>query len=493
MTDWLVIVGYGISLTAIFLFSVGQLHLAVKYRRAAKLSHPGQLPDPLPQVTIQLPVYNELYVAGRLMRQVCRQDYPKNCLEIQVLDDSTDETADVIDRLAAELSGEGYDISVIRRKNREGYKAGALQNGLQFAKGEFIAIFDSDFLPAPDFLKKTLPHFFAPTSGAEVGMVQTRWGHLNQNYSLLTRLQAFGLDAHFTVEQAGRQVSGSFINFNGTGGVWRKRCIEDAGGWSADTLTEDLDLSYRAQLRGWKFRYLEQVVSPAELPIVMPAVKSQQYRWNKGAAETARKHLGAVLTAKLPPRTRLHALQHLLSSSLFLFIFSGSLLSLPLLFVMDRLPGYTTLFNTAGLFTLGFLFVSYFYWVASNTLHRKRPWRYYISHFPLFITFAMGLSLHNAVAVAEGWLGIKTPFLRTPKFNVTDTRLEWASNKYVEWKLSTGTLLEGLLALYFAGGLWAAWWLADYGLFIFHGMLAAGFGSIFLASLKPYGISEPKN
>lgn len=489
MMDWLVIAGYGVSLTLIFFFSVGQLHLAISYRRSRnnKPAEPA-LPSRLPKVTVQLPVYNELYVIERLIRQVCLLDYPKNKLEIQVLDDSTDETSAVTDRLCEEFAGQGFNIKAIRRPDRAGFKAGALQHGLQLTAGEFIAIFDADFMPSPDFLMRTLGSFNDP----KVGMVQTRWSHLNKDYSLLTRLQAFGLDAHFTVEQTGRLASNSFINFNGTGGVWRKKCIDDAGGWSADTLTEDLDLSYRAQLRGWKFHYLESVESPAELPILMPAIKSQQYRWNKGAAETARKNMGAVLSSALPLKNKLHALQHLLNSSLFFFLLLASVLSMPLLYAMHRLPAYAVLFNAASLFVLGFLFVSFFYWVASSSLHPVQPWKYYLKHFPLFITFSMGLSLHNAIAVSEGWLGIKTPFLRTPKFNALNKKVSWKSNKYVQWKLSPATILEGALAVYFAFGLVAAYQLSNFGLIFFHSMLAIGFGGIFLLSLKPNGFASAK-
>jgi len=489
MIDWLVITGYGLSLLLIFLFSVGQLHLAVVYRKARK-KHIEQplLPSPLPKVTVQLPIYNEMYVVERLIRKVCLLDYPKDKLEIQILDDSDDETASIIDTVSEEIISKGFIINVVRRTQRTGYKAGALQLGLGLATGEYIAIFDADFLPDPSFLKKTLPHFSNP----KTGMVQTRWSHLNREYSWLTRLQAFGLDAHFSVEQAGRSASGSFINFNGTGGVWRKECIVDGGGWTADTLTEDLDLSYRAQLKGWRFIYLEKIESPAELPILMPAVKSQQYRWNKGAAETARKNLGAVLTSSLPWKNKLHAIQHLLNSSLFLFIFVAAVLSAPLLYTMSRLSEFSSLFNAAGLFVVGFLFVSYFYWMSSTSSFPGNSLRYYLKHFPLFITFSMGLSLHNAIAVTEGWLGIKTPFLRTPKFNAIKGRVSWKNNKYVKWTITPAIVMEGLLALYFAFAVWSAFHLSDYGLLFFHIMLTVGFGGIFLLSLKPYSFAARK-
>lgn len=243
---------YSLSLLYIFLFSLGQLHLALIYRKETR-KEPVPVPFlvQLPAVTVQLPVYNEKYVIERLLDAIGKLDYPKNLLEVQVLDDSTDETAEIIQNKSEHLCDQGLNIHVIHREDRTGFKAGALANGLKFSSGEFIAIFDADFIPNPDFLLKTLPHFI----NNKIGVVQTRWGHINRNYSLLTQLQAFGLDAHFSIEQTARKAAGSFINFNGTCGVWRKSCIEDAGGWSADTLTEDLDLSYRAQLRGWEFRY----------------------------------------------------------------------------------------------------------------------------------------------------------------------------------------------------------------------------------------------
>ncbi|MEM6831667.1 MAG: cellulose synthase family protein, partial [Bacteroidota bacterium] len=282
--EWLIIIVYGLTLFIICLFSLGQFNLAWHYLKSKKCDDNEGVTElkEYPAVTIQLPVFNERYVIERLIDSVSKIDYPLDKLEIQVLDDSDDETVTIIANKIAHYQGKGIDIRHVRRPDRVGFKAGALQYGMQQAKGEFIAIFDADFVPQPDFLLKTLPRF----TSEKVGMVQTKWAHLNTNYGALTKIQAFWLNAHFTVEQKGRERAGSFINFNGTAGVWRKSCILDAGGWQHDTLTEDLDLSYRAQLKGWKFVYREEIESPAELPVVIPAVKSQQYRWNKGAAET---------------------------------------------------------------------------------------------------------------------------------------------------------------------------------------------------------------
>jgi cellulose synthase/poly-beta-1,6-N-acetylglucosamine synthase-like glycosyltransferase len=480
----LVILLYLICLLFLFLFSLGQLHLAWHYRKGLKEDEGTDmpvLPEEAPFITIQLPLYNERYVAERLLEAVCAFDYSTERMEIQVLDDSTDDTQEIVARKISELQHCGIRIHHICRRNREGFKAGALQAGLQQARGEFIAIFDADFLPSPDFLRKTVPWFADP----QTGVVQTRWGHLNRNYSLLTRLQAFGLDAHFTVEQGGRSHAGSFINFNGTGGIWRKSCIEDAGGWSADTLTEDLDLSYRAQLKGWHFRYLEGVEAPAELPVLMPAIKSQHFRWNKGAAECARKNLGKVFRSEEPMIHKIHGLFHLLNSSIFLVIFLAALLSIPVLFIKENNPQQLDwIFQAGGIFLLGFFSIALFYWTSSRRLQPQHTSRYFWSLFPPFLVMSMGLAAHNTIAVTEGWLGKKSAFMRTPKFNIRQKGERWQDNVYIRQKLSWLSLLEGLLCLYFLFGIGAGIYLQDYGLIIFHTMLAAGFGAVFYYSVR---------
>jgi len=274
-----IIIIYSVALLLIFLYALAQLNLLFNYISAQKKETTTQTfnlsnREEIPHVTIQLPVYNELYVMERLLNNIVEIDYPKDKLEIQVLDDSTDETIETTAAQITVLKSKGHNIFHICRTNREGFKAGALKEGLKIAKGEFIAIFDADFLPQKNWLKQTIPYF----KDENIGVVQTRWGHLNRNYSVLTRIQAFALDAHFTLEQVGRNSKGHFINFNGTAGVWRKACIIDAGNWEGDTLTEDLDLSYRAQLKNWKFKYLEDVETPAELPVVISAARSQQFR-----------------------------------------------------------------------------------------------------------------------------------------------------------------------------------------------------------------------
>ncbi len=480
MMELIVVGGYLLCLLFIFLFSIGQLHLTWHYLRSLReAKEPVRQPIAWPRVTVQLPIYNEKYVVSRLIASIAAFDYPTDKLEIQVLDDSTDETVEIIAEKVKQYQGAGVNIRHIRRPERKGFKAGALAYGLTLAQGEFIAIFDADFLPAPDFLKKTIPYF----NHEKTGVVQTRWGHINKDYSLLTRLQAFGLDGHFTIEQGGRSHAGSLINFNGTGGVWRKACIEDAGGWSDDTLTEDLDLSYRAQMRGWHFQYLEEVETPAELPILMPAIKSQQFRWNKGAAECARKHMWRLFTQKTEKRTwhwsqKMHAFFHLFNSSVFLFLLLAALLSVPMLYIKQAQPMYDLLFRLGGIFIIGFFSIGLFYWIATKRIYRKNTLTYYLIHYPLFLTVMMGLSLHNALAVVEGLLGFKSPFLRTPKFNVTNAREKWTDNSYIQRTLSPIVLLESGLALYFAYGIFAGIQLHDFGLLLFHLMLALGFGAV---------------
>jgi len=285
-------------------------------------------PKDWPKVTIQLPIFNERYVVKRLIKSICRFDYPKGLLEIQVLDDSTDDTFDIAEAVVEEMKEQGIDIVYIHREDRTGFKAGALKEGLKSAKGELIGVFDADFVPNPNFLKETIPYFTDPG----VGMLQTRWGHINSNYSLLTRAQSMGIDGHFGVEQASRAWSGFFLNFNGTAGVWRKKTIEDAGGWTADTLTEDLDLSYRAQLKGWKLQFAPDVVCPAEVPVTINAFKSQQHRWAKGSIQTAKKNLGKLFKSDVSLLVKIQAVLHLTHYMVHPMMLLVVLTSIPMLY-----------------------------------------------------------------------------------------------------------------------------------------------------------------
>ncbi len=478
--EWIVVCVYSFALLYVFLFSMGQLHLTwvyLKSRRKEEVAQDFQASF-APFVTVQLPIYNEKYVVSRLLDAVSKFDYPKDKFEIQVLDDSTDETTEIILKKLEAMRPLGLDIKLIHREDRNGFKAGALADGCKIAKGEFIAIFDADFLPQPDFIKRTVPYFSQP----EIGVVQSRWGHINKDYSLLTQLQAFGLDAHFSIEQSARNASGSFINFNGTCGMWRKRCIEDAGGWNFDTLTEDLDLSYRAQLKGWKFKYLEEVVTPGELPVIMNAIKSQQYRWNKGGAETARKIFGKVFFSEMGWINKVHAFFHLFNSSVFVCLLLAALLSVPMLYIKNQHPAIGWIFDLGIVFIFGFLSITLFYWVAARRFQRSSS---FISVYPKFLIVSMGLSLHNGIAVLEGLMGRKSPFIRTPKFNVAVKSDSWKGNDYVKFKLSPVTIMEGLLCLYFLFGIVIGFYLKDFGLLFFHVMLMLGFGGVFYYSVKP--------
>ncbi|MCF8368832.1 MAG: glycosyltransferase family 2 protein [Bacteroidales bacterium] len=484
--DLIILAIYGSALLLIFVYSAMQLMLVINYRQRNKTSEIPELFKPegkFPFVTIQLPVFNELYVVERLIEVVSKFNYPVDRFEIQVLDDSTDESLEIARGKVEEIKRKGIQIELIERPERIGFKAGALDYGLKRAKGDFIAIFDADFIPDPDFLLKTIPYF----GDENIGVVQTRWGHINKNYSLLTRLQAFGLDAHFTVEQGGRNVAGHFINFNGTAGVWRKKCIEDAGGWEHDTLTEDLDLSYRAQLNGWKFKFLEDVVTPAELPVVMSALKNQQFRWTKGGAENFVKMIPRILrNKKVSIKTKIHGIFHLFNSAIFLCVFATAFFSVPILFVKHNNPQYDLLFNISSLFLICTAMLMLFYWTSFQEKSKNflKSISIFFSRFVMFLSTSMGLSLHNSVAVLEGYSGKKSSFIRTPKFNIVSKSDKWKGNVYISRNLNLVTVTEGLLALYFLFAIISSVFLQEYGLLPFHIMLFWGFGFVFWLTVR---------
>lgn len=473
------------------MYALAQLNLMFNYLAAQRkkdkcpkldLNNPKEVP----YVTIQLPVFNELYVMDRLLDNIALMDYPKDKLEIQVLDDSTDETVITTKAHVDKLAATGLDIKHITRTNRQGFKAGALKEGLEIAKGEFIAIFDADFLPEHDWLKKTIPYF----KNEKIGVVQTRWAHINRDYSTLTKIQAFALDAHFTLEQVGRNSKGHFINFNGTAGVWRKECILDAGNWEGDTLTEDLDLSYRAQLKNWEFKYLEDVETPAELPVVISAARSQQFRWNKGGAENFRKMLWRVLTSKnISAKTKLHGILHLLNSTMFLNVFIVGVLSIPMLYIKNEYAHLRPYFYIMSFFVMSTIIFFVCYWIMYKRSHGNtfKDFIKYIGMFFTFFSIAMGFSLHNSIAVLEGHIGKRSEFVRTPKFNISSLKDSWKGNKYLRKNISTNVIFEGLLMIYFAFGMYSAFIVGDqggdFGLFPFHLMLTIGFGFVFFKSL----------
>ena len=477
---------YGLCLLLVFFYSVLQLSLAIAYVRNKKKKTIEQKPvyDPAtaPKVTIQLPMFNELYVAERIIETVAAFEYPADKLQIQVLDDSTDETKDVIANKVAEVAARGINIQHIHRVDRTGYKAGALDAAMDRVEGEFIGIFDADFIPDPDFLQKTMPYF----TDSNVGVVQTRWGHINKTYSILTELQAFGLNGHFAIEQGGRNAAGHYINFNGTGGIWRKKCIEDAGGWEHDTLTEDLDLSYRAQIKGWKFMYLEDVVAPAELPITMSALKSQQHRWMKGGAECFVKMWKTLLRAKnVKLSDRVHGLSHLFNSTVFFFILVISILSLFVLHIKDSFSDLNYILQYMGVFIISTVFLMFYYWHAYRDKNENKVGSFFrfVGRFFQFLVVSMGLSLSNTVAVIEGYLGIKSSFVRTPKFNVSK-KSEFKGNKYDKKSLSIINIMEGVLMVVFGFTAINRGIYGDLGMAPFHIMLSIGYGVIFFSTLK---------
>lgn len=447
----------------------------------------GEDSQEFPFVTVQLPLYNERYVVERLIDNIAQFDYPKDRFEIHVLDDSTDETQELVRNKVNYYKALGYNIEQIRRKVRKGYKAGALKDGMEFAKGEFIAIFDADFLPRPDFLRRTVPHF----QDERVGVVQTRWEHINEDYSLLTRLQAFQLNVHFTVEQVGRMESNNFLQFNGTAGLWRRQAIEDAGGWEADTLTEDLDLSIRTQLKGYKIKFLEDIGAPAELPAEMNSYRSQQFRWMKGGAETAKKMLPTIWNSNLPFGKKLHASMHLMASSIFVIVFILGVSSVPLVYTINHLAlNYGFDKDSFTGFLVGLLVVAAVFYVAniqSPVRKESLPKAIfkYITLFPTFLALSMGLSLHNMIAVIEGWRGKKSPFVRTPKFNIQASKdPSLKANNYVMRELSWTTIMEGFLTMYFGvAAIWGAYW-GETTFLVYHVMLTFGYGMVFLQTWK---------
>ncbi len=473
---------YFLGMVFIFLYSLAQGHLLVHFFKFKKEPNqtPPQIPNSWPKVTVQLPIYNERYVVERLIDAVAKLNYPSELLQIQILDDSTDDTGALIQ--AKVLAYPKLNFEYLHRTDRTGFKAGALKEALPSAQGEFIAIFDADFVIDPDFLIKTLPYFSSP----QVGMVQSRWTHLNQNYSLLTQLQAFALDAHFWIEQQGRNQQGAFINFNGTAGIWRKSCILDAGNWHDDTLTEDLDLSYRAQRKGWKFVYRPEIESPAELPPILSAIKSQQFRWTKGGAECAVKHAGKVFQEDHPWHIKFHAFAHLFNSTIFIAILLTSWCSIGLWWGIHSNLISTKLLLATGFSMLGFVLVAGVY-LVSYLKAQAFSWSRLAEAFwklPLFFAVSMGFALHNSQAVWEGLTGKKSPFIRTPKFNLESGSSSLHANVYRLRSLPTSTWLEGGMGLLFGGMVVLGIVFGIYLFLPFHGLLALGYSLVFISSLR---------
>jgi cellulose synthase/poly-beta-1,6-N-acetylglucosamine synthase-like glycosyltransferase len=444
--DTVLIAAYLVVFIALAVYGFHRSSLVyLYYRYRARRPEPlGQLPQ-LPKVTVQLPLFNEMYVAQRLLESVAKIRYPRDRFEIQVLDDSTDETQEICKQKVEELRARGLNIAYLHRTDRTGFKAGALENGLKTAQGEFILVFDADFLPEPDVLERTI-HFF---SDPKVGMVQVRWDHLNRDYSALTEVQALMLDGHFVIEHTARHRSGRFFNFNGTGGIWRRSAIVDAGGWQHDTLTEDMDLSYRAQLRGWQFVYLPDVVSPAELPVEMNSFKSQQFRWAKGSIQVAKKLLPTILRANVPWSVKTEAFFHLTNNFAYPLLLLLSILLLPNLLVRTHHGWREVILIDLPLFFGTTLSVAAFYITSQREIDRQ-GWVRTLKRLPLMMSLGIGLCINQTRAVLEALFARESgEFVRTPKHGVRERLERWRSKKYRAAKTIVPALEVGC-ALYFA-------------------------------------------
>ncbi len=462
----------GLSAYGIHRYVIIYLFLKNRKREMTAAGHFEQLP----KVTMQLPIFNEVYVVERLLKSVSEIDYPRELLQIQVLDDSTDDTRELTASCVEKLQNRGFNVELIHRTDRTGFKAGALETGLASAESDFVCILDADFVPQPDLLRKTI-HFF---TDPRVGMIQTRWGHLNRGYSLLTRVQAMFLDGHLLLEQTARSRSGRFFNFNGTAGLWRRSCIDEAGGWQHDTLTEDLDLSYRAQLAGWKFIFLPDVITPAELPVDMNGFKSQQHRWTKGSIQTCKKLLPTIWRSDLPLPIKIEATAHLTSNFAYLLLACLCVLLHPS--TGGPQGGWVrTLLLDGPIFMTASVSVAVFYICAQRELH-PRTWMKEILLLPALLALGVGLSLNNARAVLEAVFNHKSDFARTPKYGIERKSQPWRSCKYMPLK-SLLPIAEMAFALYFT---YFVWFAIQHGQFIsvpFLAMFQIGFLYVSLSSL----------
>jgi cellulose synthase/poly-beta-1,6-N-acetylglucosamine synthase-like glycosyltransferase len=469
---------YFITLSILFLYAFHGFYLFLyKLRYNDKLSNQkNQVTDYFPKVTIQLPVYNEYNVVERLLKCIGNIKYPNGSLQIQILDDSTDETSELILKIIPELRSNGLNVDYIKRNNRRGYKAGALQNGLQTSKGEFIAIFDADFLPSPDFLLETIPIFVDD----RIAMVQTRWKHINRLESLLTRVQSFYLDLHFGLEQNARNNAGFFLNFNGTAGVWRHSAIIDAGGWQSDTLTEDLDISYRAQLKGWKFIYLNNVTTEGELPQDAPSFKSQQFRWTKGAIQTALKLIPSIFKSHFPLKIKLESIEHISSNIVFPILLINSILQFPIIWIKSNYQEYSYLFDLSSVFIIGILIIIII--GSAAKYFTEGNWRKEIFMIPVYITCCMGLAINNSVAVFEGIIGKKSTFDRTPKYG--DAHSQGKKIEYRNRKIQVSTIIEICLSIYFLLCIFYSIESADYSIIPFQLMFLFGYLWLPVLTLK---------
>jgi cellulose synthase/poly-beta-1,6-N-acetylglucosamine synthase-like glycosyltransferase len=484
LAEWFVVSMYLLACIFILGFCIGQIHLLwLYYKRPKAQTAPVLAGDTAsyPYVTVQLPMYNERYVAKDLIDQCAKLSYPRSRLEIQILDDSTDDTRDIVDERAAYWQSQGVDVTVFRRPNRRGYKAGALADGTPFAKGDLLAIFDADFRPHPDFLERMVPYF----QDEKVGFVQGRWGHLNRDYNLLTLAQSVMIDAFFLVEQLARGRHGLIIRFNGSGGMWRKTCIEQSGGWHADTLSEDLDLCLRAQVGGWKAVYDETIVAPAELPVTIHDYRIQQYRWTKGRGQVIRKLLGYVFKAPLTPLRKFHAVFDLLNVFIVPGVFLLAVFSPWYLFLEPQIES-VALKATLEISRVSAILFPLFSWLAIRNQHNSfgAALKEFLRAMPAFLFVIVGLSLMLCVALIDGFINKTADFKRTSKYNVVNPGDTWRSKLYSPKEISKLTWFEGVLAVFFVWSLFVDVKLESIALMVWHISLAAGYTYIFSASLK---------
>ncbi len=496
--QWFIYIFYFIMLVCLAGYGVHRLTIIYLY-----LKHKDDVPvakghfDDLPVITMQLPVFNELHVAERLIQKVAEIDYPKDRLHIQVLDDSTDETQEICRNQVEDLISRGYDAQYVHRTDRTGFKAGALENGIKTAKGDFLFILDADFVPNADVLQKTI-HYFTDD---KVGMIQTRWGHLNRNFNVLTRVQAMFLDGHLELEQTARNRSGRFFTFNGTGGMWRKSCIADAGGWEHDTLTEDMDLSYRAQLKGWNFIFLKDVESPAELPVDMDGFKSQQHRWTKGSIQCCKKCLKNIWKSDAPLKAKMEATAHLTSNFAYLalialcfLIYPKQLTHIPLINENPMLEYFINI----PVFFFGSVSVALFYLTAQKALHPK-GWLKEIIYLPILIAVGIGMSVNNAKAVLEALFNHESGFVRTPKYGIGKGEAKsgekaagWKKSKYKAMK-SLNPFIEFIFGVFFLVVVLSNYMDANYATAILLTPFPIGFFFTSVPSLKRMFVGLSKN
>ncbi|HEY0873232.1 MAG TPA: cellulose synthase family protein [Vicinamibacterales bacterium] len=469
-TETLILVLYFFVLSILAIYGWHRYYLVYLYMK--NRDRAPEPPAPLkeyPPVTVQLPIFNEMYVADRLIGAVCELDYPRELLEIQVLDDSTDETKDIAELAVRRYAAKGFNIKYLHRVDRTGFKAGALEAGLKQASGQFIAIFDADFIPSSDFLQRTLPYF---ATDPKIGMVQARWGHINQDYSLLTKIQAILLDAHFVLEHGGRNRAGCFFNFNGTAGIWRREVIPDAGGWQHDTLTEDLDLSYRAQLKGWRFIFLPDLVAPAEVPVEMNSFKSQQHRWAKGSIQTCMKLLPRILRSNQPFGVKAEAFFHLSANFNYLLMSVLSILMFPSMYVRYSMGWTEMMLIDIPLFAAATMSFCNFYMVSQRELYPD--WKARLKYLPFLMSIGIGLCVNNTRAVIEAMFGKQSEFARTPKYGIERDSDDWVGKKYHQ-SVGVQPMIELALGLYFTATVFYALANGIYGTLPFLMLFQVGF------------------